>query len=118
MNRENRRALKKKLRDKKARTLASDVLGALGDKINDVIRAGDLVTLNVEQIIGRKDYPHMQEGYRKFVEASRGKVFVARPHHERPDGFSATIELEGVENWIFWYGDLIRVEKIQAEEVE
>ena len=118
MNRENRRALKKKLRDKKARTLASNVLGALGDKINDVIRAGDLVALDVEQIMGRKDYPHMQEGYRKFVEASRGKVFVARPRHERPDGFSATIELEGVENWIFWYGDLIRVEKIQAEEVE
>ena len=118
MNRENRRALRKKLRDKKARTLASNVLGALGDKVNDVIRDGDLVTLNVEQIVGRKDYSHMQEGYRRFVEASNGKVFVAHPHHERPDGFSATIELEGVENWIFWYGDLIRIEKIQSKEVE
>lgn len=118
MNRENRRALRKKLRDKKARTLTSDVLGALGDKINDVIRDGDLVTLNVKQIVGRKDYSHMQEWYRKFVESSHGKVFVAHPHHKRPDGFSATIELEGVENWIFWYGDLIHVEKIQMEEVE
>ena len=118
MNRENRRALQKKLRDKKARTLASDVLGALGDKINDVIQDGDLVTLNVGQIVGRKDYPHMQEGYRKFVESSRRKVFVAHLHHKRPDGFSATIELEGVENWIFWYGDLIRVEEIHTEEVE
>ena len=43
MNRENRRALQKKLRDKKARTLASDVLGALGDKINDVIQDGRCV---------------------------------------------------------------------------
>ena len=51
MNRENRRALQKKLRDKKARTLASDVLEALGDKINDVIQDGDLVTLNVGQIV-------------------------------------------------------------------
>ena len=118
MNRENRRALRKKLKDKKVRTLASDILGALGDKINDVIHDGDLVTLDVERIMGRKDYPRMQEGYRKFVEANRGKVFTARPHHKRPDGFSATIELEGVENWIFWHGDLLRVKKIQTEEGE
>lgn len=118
MNRENRRALQKKLRNKKVRTLASDVLGSLGDKINDVIKDGDLVTLNIKQIVGRKDYPRMQEGYRKLVEASHGKVFVAHPHHKRPDGFSATIELEGVENWIFWYGDLIRVKEIQTEEAE
>ena len=96
LNRENRRALKKKLRDKGSRTLAADVLESLGNEIDKKIRDGDLVTLNVDQIIARKDYPH----------------------RERPDGFSALIELEGVETWLFWYGDLIQVENIQTEEGE
>lgn len=116
MNREDRRGLQRKLKDKKARILMADAFKLLGDKINDVILDGDLVTLNVEQIIRREDYSHMQEGYRKFVEANRGKVFVARPHHKRPDGFSAVIELDGVEDWVFWYGDLIHVKDTQAEE--
>ena len=81
MNRENRRALKKKLRDKGSRTLAADVLESLGNEIDKKIRDGDLVILNVDQII-------------------------------------ALIELEGVETWLFWYGDLIQVENIQTEEGE
>lgn len=118
LNRENRRALKKKLRDKGSRTLAADVLESLGNEIDKKIRDGDLVILNVDQIIARKDYPRMQGEYRQFVESSRNKVFVAHPHRERPDGFSALIELEGVETWLFWYGDLIQVENIQTEEGE
>ena len=115
---ENRRALKKKLRDKGSRTLAADGLESLGNEIDKKIRDGDLVILNVDQIIARKDYPRMQGEYRHFVESSRIKVFVAHPHRERPDGFSALIELEGVETWLFWYGDLIQVENIQTEEGE
>ena len=105
-------------RDKGSRTLAADVLESLGNEIDKKIRDGDLVTLNVDQIIARKDYPRMQGEYRQFVESSRDKVFVAHPHRERPDGFSALIELEGVETWLFWYGDLIQVENIQTEEGE
>lgn len=56
LNRENRRALKKKLRDKGSRTLAADVLESLGNEIDKKIRDGDLVILNVDQIIARKDY--------------------------------------------------------------
>ena len=114
LNREDRRALQKKLRDKSVRTHAADILNSLGDAVNDIIRDGDLVTLNVQRITGRKEYRHMQERYRQFVESSRGKVFVARSHHARSEGFSAVMELEGIE-WTFWYGDLIRVENIQAE---
>ena len=45
-------------------------------------------------------------------------MFVAHPYHERPDGFSALVELDGVEKWLFWYGDLVKVETVQAEEGE
>lgn len=116
MNRSSRRALKRKLRNKSARNLAADLLNSLGDAINDVVRDGDLVMLNVQRITGRKEYSKMQEHYRQFVESSHGKIFVAhpRPHHARPDGFSAIVDLEGVD-WSFWYGDLIKVEDIQSE---
>lgn len=70
MNRENRRALKKKLRDKGSRILAAGVLESLGNEIDKKIRDGDLVALNVDQITARKDYPYMQEEYRQFVESS------------------------------------------------
>ena len=46
LNRENRRALKKKLRDKGSRILAADVLESLGNEIDKKIRDGDLVILN------------------------------------------------------------------------
>ena len=55
LNRENRRALKKKLRDKGSRTLAADVLESLGNEIDKKIRDGDLVILNVDQIIARRE---------------------------------------------------------------
>lgn len=118
MNRENRRALQKKLRDKGSRTLAADILGNLGNEIDKKVCDGDSVILNVAQIVARKDYSRMQEEYRQFVESSRNKVFIAHPHRERLDGFSALIELEGVEKWLFWYGDLIKIENIQAGEGE
>ena len=76
LNRENRRALKKKLRDKGSRTLAADVLESLGNEIDKKIRDGDLVILNVDQIIARKDYPRMQGEYRQFVESSRRVLWI------------------------------------------
>lgn len=118
MKSDNRRALKKKLGDNNWRTLAAEILGSLGDEIEKKICDGDSVILDVDQIVSRKDYQRMQEEYRQFVESSRNKVFIAHSHRERADGFSALIELEGVEKWLFWYGDLIRVKNFQAEEGE
>lgn len=114
MNREGRRALNKKLQNKKAHIRAVNIFKNLSDKSGDKIYDGDLVTLNVEQIMSRKEYDWMQMEYKQFVESNRNKVFVAHPHHARYDGFSAIIELDGVD-WTFWYGDLIRVENKTKE---
>lgn len=115
MNRENRRSLKKMLNNKSFRTKSANYLESLGDKINDVIADGDSVVLNTNQIMGRKDYTRKQESYRSFVEQSQGKIFVAHPYRKNPDGFSALYELDGVDRWLFWYGDLMKVENNQAE---
>lgn len=42
MSRENRRALKKKLLNRRSRTLAANVLDNLDNEINNMIRDGDL----------------------------------------------------------------------------
>jgi hypothetical protein len=107
-----------KFREKDSHTLVASILKSLRDGNDKKICDGDLVVLNVKQIMGRKDYSHTQEEYRQFVESSRDKTFVVHSYHKRPDGFSALIELDGVEKWLFWCGDLIRVKDIQAEEGE
>ncbi len=117
MNREKRRALKKKLNNKASRIFAANRLESLGDDINNVIHDGDSVILNVQRIISRSDYSKKQEEYQQFVESSRDKIFVARQYRKDSSDFSALIELDGVK-WLFWYGDLIKVENIQAEEDE
>ncbi len=114
MNREKRRALEKKARNKNRRSHIVNYLESLWGKHDDAIYDGDRVMLKVDQITGRKEYTGLQESYRNFVESSRGKVFVVHSHHARPDGFSAIMELEGV-NWTFWYGDLLKVENAQAK---
>lgn len=111
MNHKNRRTLQKNLRDENVSSRIANVIN------NTTIHDGDLVVLNVPQITGHKDYPHMREEYRQFVESNRNKIFVAHPYYARSGRFSAIIELEGT-NWMFWCGDLIRAENIQPDEDE
>ena len=48
--------------------------------------------------------------FRNFVESSEGRVFTARLYRKRPDGFSAVVELAEMPKWMFWHGDLIKVQ--------
>lgn len=109
MNREQRRALKRKHKDIRAEF--ADKLNRMSKEIDNPLRDGDRVRLDVDRITGRSDYAHTQQSYRGFVESSREKVFTVRLYRKREDGFSALAELVDVPNWIFWHGDLIRVEE-------
>lgn len=108
MNREQRRAFKKK-NGKTAREYATDKLNKLSQEIETHLHDGDKVRLDVDRIMGRGDYTHTTEEYKSFVESSRDKVFTVRLYRKRKDGFSAVIELVEEPKWLFWYGDLIRV---------
>lgn len=109
MNREQRRMLKRKHKDIRAEF--ADKLNRLIEEIEDPLKDGDLVRLNVDQIVKRSDYAHTQKAYQDFIESSKEKVFSVRLYRKREDGFSALVELVDVPNWIFWHGDLIRVEE-------
>lgn len=95
---------------KNLRQLAADKLNALSDDVENWLHDGDKVRLNVKQITERSDYAKTQAEYRDFVESSEGRIFTARLYRKRPDGFSAVIELAEEPKWMFWHGDLIRVQ--------
>lgn len=109
MNREQRRAMKRKHKDIRAEF--ADKLNGMAEEIDNPLRDGDRVRLNVDRITGRSDYAYTQKSYQDFVESSREKIFTVRLYRKREDGFSALAELVDVPNWIFWHGDLIRVEE-------
>ncbi len=108
MNREQRRSFKKKYK-KGVREHAADRLNELSKELENPLRDGDCVQLNVDRITNRKDYAQTTEEYRSFVESSRDKVFTVRLYRKRADGFSAIIELVEEPKWLFWCGDLVLV---------
>ncbi|NBH77091.1 hypothetical protein D3Z52_02600 [Clostridiaceae bacterium] len=109
MNREQRRAFKKKHK-KSVREHAADRFNKLSQEIENPLHDGDKVQLDVDRIISRKDYAQTTEEYHSFVESSRDRVFTVRLYRKRKDGFSAIIELVEEPKWLFWYGDLVLVE--------
>lgn len=79
-----------------------------GDKIG--FDDGTKVKLNVAQITGRKDYPSMQLKYRAFVESNADTIFTIKNEKKSRvvTGFA-----EHPDSWLFWYGDLIKVDDVQ-----
>ena len=84
MNREQRRSFKKKYK-KGVREHAADRLNELSKELENPLRDGDCVQLNVDRITNRKDYAQTTEEYRSFVESSRDKVFTVRLYRKRMD---------------------------------
>ena len=67
---------------------------------------GDKVMLNMFAIQTRLNYSKMNEGYKKFVEESDGKVFTVHFEHDN----NKLVTLLENPKWLFWCGDLIKVD--------
>lgn len=65
---------------------------------------GDKVKLNIEAVKSRKNYDRMLPLYKEFVETSEDTVFTV--HVEQGNLISFIEEPK----WLFWSGDLIKVE--------
>ena len=114
MNREQRRALTKRLKAKcvkNAKALVENYDKAEKIRKNGTgehtppqeLDEGEPVMLNVEAIKARDNYVNMSASYQKFVEENGDKVFTA---HIDDDGIVTFVEDS---TWLFWSGDLIKV---------
>ena len=69
----------------------------------------DKLILDITAIKNRKNYPVMSQKYKDFVESSEGKIFTA--HKENTN----MISLKEEPQWLFWSGDLIKVEEVSED---
>lgn len=111
MNRDQKRKLVKKaqkdgMKKELAKTYAEIVSGTGEHTKPQSFLEGDKVTLNIEAVKARKNYERMSPKYKEFVEASEGVVFTVRI--ERTG--SNIVSLAEEPKWLFWSGDLLRVD--------
>lgn len=112
MNREQRRAFVRKAKrvgvDERVATTTLDIFtNGVGtfSPANPDIKTGDVVQIDMTKVTARKNYDKMAPAYKEFVMSSEGKLF-----HAVDEGHN-TIHLEEAPKWLFWSGDLIRVEQ-------
>lgn len=110
MNREQKRAFVKKAQkkgvSKKTAEAYAEIMDMGDGKVIEPqdIQEGEKVKLNSEIIKARRNYENMSDKYKSFIEANADKVFTA--HLERPTLISFVEE----PSWLFYSGDLIKVE--------
>ncbi len=105
MNREQRRIFQKNIHRHVA-----DRFNMASHEIENPLHEGDKVRLDIDRITKRKNYDETSEEYRAFVESNRERIFTAHLYRNRENEFSAIIELVEEPKWLFWHGDLVRVE--------
>ncbi len=108
MNREQKRKFVKKAKSKgipEEYIEAYIVMLEAGTTI-PVIPEGAKVRLDVEKIKAGKNYVRMNPEYKEFVESSEGVTFTA--HVEE----GCFVSLKENPKWLFWSGDLSRVEDV------
>ena len=73
---------------------------------------GDKVKLNLQAIQLRPNYSKMNEAYKKFVNDNEDTVFTAHFENES----SKLISFKEEPRWLFWCGDLLKVEETESDE--
>jgi len=113
MNRSQRRKLDRKLRSVDGyslyKKLVEETMNRAADE--DMLKDGERVRINVEQITGRREFLHLNPKYQKFIADNVDTVFTARVRKYGRGGYPAIIDLQEDDTWSFWIGDLIRVDK-------
>jgi hypothetical protein len=71
---------------------------------------GELVRLKAEKIQGLTDYARMLPTYREFVESNTDRVFTVKRCLHQSENKLTVVEFEEDSKWLFWAGDLERVE--------
>lgn len=117
MNRQERRVLEKKVKKrgvsgKDAKAYVEIISnadkiqmhGAEETSVPKKFKDGDKVMLNIDLIKARKNYEQMADAYKEFVDGGDGVVFTARVEREN------MISLVESPDWLFWSGDLNKVE--------
>lgn len=81
-------------------------------KDDDLLKAGDKVTIDVEAIMTRKNYHELKQDYRDFVESSAGKVFTVVKEEKYAHKPIVSLEEDTSQvKWLFWEGELIKNEE-------
>lgn len=105
---------KKKIRDKE---LLANQFFALMKIVEDeaskgrMLKDGDIVKLDIRQIVDRPDYAHKNAAYREFVENNGDRVFTVKILSRTASGYPVIVTLEEDNTWSFWEGDLILVKR-------
>lgn len=98
--------MKAKIRDKQ-----SYVPGHVFQRIfrNANLKVGDRVRLDVRQIRKHPDWDLLSTKYRLFIESNGRTVFMVQ--EIRGGAHGSLVILKEAPEWLFWRGDLIRVEE-------
>lgn len=71
---------------------------------------GDQVRLNVDSIQKHPDYGNLSALYREFVESHKDEVFTVVYDRRRKEHPTEVCLKEDSHGWMFWTGDLIKVD--------
>ena len=117
MNREQKRSLKKSIKSGKVRI--DKVRNALLDVLTNGastygIEQGDKVRLNYEKLISDPNYDKMNEEWKDWIEKHKNVILSVKfdEKHAVNKLFCGFDEDDSGKNWLFFVGDLIKIENI------
>lgn len=73
------------------------------------IKDGDKVILNCKKIRNRREFSKLQDKYKDFINQHEGDIYTAKIHSYSNTNYPVIIEFEEDSTWLFWSGDLIKV---------
>lgn len=114
LNREERRKLKRRLRNKGiSPELATELLMRRIQEINSPpLTEGERVTLNYDAIVKSPTYAQRPEAYRAFVEENRDREFTVAYDEKHTSGRMVVLAEDPTEpKWLWWSGDLTKTAK-------